>query len=193
MFEKSINQFEVFFFLLWIILSFLYVILTRTEVITRIDYDIYTFVVLLIISIALGYKKIIVDGRGITKSPYLIPSIKKTKTWSEIKHMAHISIWSQGKYGILCENILGFIDNEDKICFKIKDETRKSKYNYKTGSIETEIIKPPPNFSSFINFVKSKEETYETELIMEKSKTWLGKKVDYENNKNPKIKRGFFS
>ena len=138
-------------------------------------------------------QKITADNRGITKFPYFIPSMKKTKTWSEIKHMAHVSSWSQGQYGaISCSNILCFIDFDDKICFKIKDETRKSKYNRKTKSIETKTIKPSLDFSNFINHVKRKEDTYETELIMRNINTWLGKKVDYEKYKDPKIKKGFF-
>ncbi len=194
MFEKSISQIEGFFPLMCLGFCGFYWYQIFLEGWERIfEYDIYVTIILFLISIVLGYKKITADGRGITKSPYLIPSLKKTKTWSEIKHMAHVSSWSQGQYGaISCSNILCFIDFEDKICFKIKDETRKSKYNKKTKSIETKIIKPSLDFSNFINHVKRKEDTYETELIMKKTNTWLGKKVDYEKYKDPKIKKGFF-
>lgn len=194
MFEKSISQIEGFFPLMWLGFCGFYWYQIFLEDWERIfEYDIYVTIILFLISIVLGYKKITADGRGITKSPYLIPSLKKTKTWSEIKHMAHVSSWSQGQYGaISCSNILCFIDFEDKICFKIKDETRKSKYNKKTKSIETKIIKPSLDFSNFINHVKRKEDTYETELIMKSTNTWLGKKVDYEKYKDPKIKKGFF-
>lgn len=194
MFEKSISQIEGFFPLMCLGFCGFYWYQIFLEDWERIfEYDIYVTIILFLISIVLGYKKITADGRGITKSPYLIPSLKKTKTWSEIKHMAHVSSWSQGQYGaISCSNILCFIDFEDKICFKIKDETRKSKYNKKTKSIETKIIKPSLDFSNFINHVKRKEDTYETELIMKSTNTWLGKKVDYEKYKDPKIKKGFF-
>ena len=194
MFEKSISQIEGFFPLMWLGFCGFYWYQIFLEDWERIfEYDIYVTIILFLISIVLGYKKITADGRGVTKSPYLIPSLKKTKTWSEIKHMAHVSTWSQGQYGaISCSNILCFIDFEDKICFKIKDETRKSKYNKKTKSIETKIIKPSLDFSNFINHVKRKEDTYETELIMKSTNTWLGKKVDYEKYKDPKIKKGFF-
>ena len=194
MFEKSIYQIEGFFPLICFGLCGGYWYMLFIEDMERIfEYDIYVSIILFLISIVLGYKKITADGRGITKSPYLIPSMKKTKTWSEIKHMAHVSSWSQGQYGaISCSNILCFIDFEDKICFKIKDETRKSKYNKKTKSIETKIIRPSLDFSNFINHVKRKEDTYETELIMKNINTWLGKKVDYEKYKDPKIKKGFF-
>jgi hypothetical protein len=194
MFEKSISQIEGFFPLIWLGFCGFYWYQIFLEDWERIfEYDIYVSIILFLISIILGYKKITADGRGITKSPYFIPSMKKTKTWSEIKHMAHVSSWSQGQYGaISCSNILCFIDFNDKICFKIKDETRKSKYNRKTKSIETKIIKPSLDFSNFIKHVKRKEDTYETELIMKNINTWLGKKVDYEKYKDSKIKKRFF-
>ena len=194
MFEKSIDQIEGFFPLVWVgICGFYWYAIFKGDLEGIFPYDIYVTIILFFISIVLGYKKISADSRGITKSPYLIPSMKKTKTWSEIKHMAHVSSWSQGQYGhISCYNILCFIDFDDKICFKIKDETRKSKYNKDTKSIETKIIKPSHNFSNFINLVKRNEDTYETELIMKEWNTWLGKKVDYEKYKDPKIKKGFF-
>ena len=194
MFEKSISQIEGFFPLIWFgVCGFYWYTIIKEDYERIFEYDIYVTIILFVISIVLGYKKITADGRGITKSPYLIPSMKKTKTWSEIKHMAHVSSWSQGQYGaISCSNILCFIDFNDKICFKIKDETRKSKYNKKTKSIETKTIKPSLDFSNFINHVKRKEDTYETELIMKNINTWLGKKVDYEKYKDPKIKKRFF-
>ena len=194
MFQKSIDQIEGFFPLTWaVICGFYWYQIFKDDMQRIFEYDIYATIILFLIAIILGYKKITADNRGITKSPYLIPSMKKTKTWSEIKHMAHVSSWSQGQYGhISCSNILCFIDFDDKICFKIKDETRKSKYNRKTKSIETKKIKPSLDFSNFINHVKRKEDTYETELFMRNMNTWLGKKVDYEKYKDPKIKKGFF-
>ena len=69
---------------------------------------------------------------------------------------------------------------------------RSSKYNKETKSIETKIIKPSLNFSNFINLVKRNEDTYETELIMKNWNIWLGKKVNYEKSKDPKITRGIF-
>ncbi|MBL19534.1 MAG: hypothetical protein CMC82_06890 [Flavobacteriaceae bacterium] len=191
MFEKSISRIESGFILTWFLICGTYWIMIFKEDWERIfEYDIYVSIISFLISIGLGYKKITADARGITKSPYLIPSMKKTKTWSEIKHMAHVSSWSRGKFGVICYNILCFIDFDDKICFKIEDETRSSKYNKKTQSIETKIIKPSLDFSNFIYHVKRKEDTYETELIMKN--TWLGKKVDYEKYKDPKIIKGFF-
>ena len=194
MFEKSIDQIEGFFPLVWFgICGVYWYAIFKGDMERIFEYDIYVSIILFLISIVLGYKKITADSRGITKSPYFIPSMKKTKTWSEIKHMAHVACWKNGDYGTVnCSNFLCFIDFEDKICFKIKDETRKSKYNKETKSIETKIIKPSLNFSNFINLVKRNEDTYETELIMKNWNIWLGKKVNYEKSKDPKITRGIF-
>ena len=194
MFEKSIDQIEGFFPLVWFgICGVYWYAIFKGDMERIFEYDIYVSIILFLISIVLGYKKITADSRGITKSPYFIPYMKKTKTWSEIKHMAHVACWKNGDYGTVnCSNFLCFIDFEDKICFKIKDETRKSKYNKETKSIETKIIKPSLNFSNFINLVKRNEDTYETELIMKNWNIWLGKKVNYEKSKDPKITRGIF-
>tara|TARA_A100001015_G_scaffold90452_1_gene100728 strand:+ start:330 stop:911 length:582 start_codon:yes stop_codon:yes gene_type:complete len=193
MFEKSIRQLEPLFPVTWFLICLLYYSLVGQQTLNRFEFDIYAGIILFFVSLALGYKKITADNRGITKSPYLIPSLKKTKTWSEIKHMAHIALWRKGRYGgIYCNNVLCFIDFNDKVCFKIRDESRKSKYNKKTKSIETVTRKPSLNFSNFINLVKRKEDTYETELFM-KYRLLLSFKIDYEKYKDPKIKIGFFS
>ena len=193
MFEKNINQLEGFFPVIWFIICGLYYALVGPQTVNRFEFDIYVGIILFFVSLALGYKKITVDGRGITKTSFFVPFIKKTKTWAEIKHMAHVTAWVEGKYGAIgCSNFLCFIDFDDEICFKINDESRRSKYNKKTKSIETKIIKPSLDFSNFINHVKRKEDTYETELFMRNMNTWLGKKVDYEKYKDPKIKKGFF-
>ena len=117
MFEKSIDQIEGFFPLVWVVIcGFYWYAIFKGDLEGIFPYDIYVTIILFFICIVLGYKKITADGRGITKSPFLIPSMKKTKTWSEIKHMAHVSSWSQGQYGaISCSNILCFIDFDDKI------------------------------------------------------------------------------
>ena len=194
MFEKSINQIEWFFpgLCLFFVGGYWYIIFD-SDLERKFEYDIHVSIILFLISIVLGYKKITANNRGITKSPYLIPSLKKTKTWSEIKHMAHVTSWSKGQYGgITCYNILCFLDFNDKVCFKIRDESRKSKYNKKTKSIETVTRKPSIDFSNFINHVKRKEDTYETELFIRKDPFTLSFKIDYEKHKDPKIKKGFF-
>ena len=194
MFEKSINQIEWFFpgLCLFFVGGYWYMIFD-SDLERTFEYDIHVSIILFLISIVLGYKKITANNRGITKSPYLIPSLKKTKTWSEIKHMAHVTSWSKGQYGgITCYNILCFLDFNDKVCFKIRDESRKSKYNKKTKSIETVTRKPSLDFSNFINHVKRKEDTYETELFIRNTPFMLSFKIDYEKHKDPKIKKGFF-
>tara|TARA_B100001093_G_scaffold423433_1_gene416339 strand:+ start:42 stop:617 length:576 start_codon:yes stop_codon:yes gene_type:complete len=191
MFKKNIRQLEEIFPGIGLAICGLYYALVGQQIVNRFEFDIFAGIILFFISLALGYKKITVDGRGITKTSFYLPFIKKTKTWAEIKHMAHITGWTQTRYGAIggCKNYLCFIDFDDKICFKIKDETRKSKYNKKTKSIETISIKPSVDFSNFINLVKKKEDTYETELFMKDIKISLGKKIDYGKYTDPKIKK----
>tara|TARA_Y200000002_G_C22469757_1_gene574042 strand:+ start:53 stop:625 length:573 start_codon:yes stop_codon:yes gene_type:complete len=190
MFEKSIRQFEGFFTVIWFIIFGLYYGLIGEQTLNRFEFDIYTAIILFVVSLALGYKKITVDGRGITKTSFFLPFIKKIKTWAEIKHMAHVTSWGEGRYGaISCSNILCFIDFNDEICFKIQDESRRSKYNKKTKSIETKIIKTSLDFSNFINHVKRNEDTYETELYIKSTSLMLSFKIDYRKYTDPKIKK----
>ena len=190
MFEKSIRQLEGFFPGIWFIICGLYYALVGPQTVNRFEFDIYVGIILFFVSLALGYKKITVDGRGITKTSFFVPFIKKTKTWTEIKHMAHVTKWGEGRYGeIGCSCFLCFIDFNDEICFKITDESRRSKYNKKTKSIETKIIKPSLDFSNFINHVKRNEDTYETELFIKSAFLPLGFKIDYRKYTDPKIKK----
>ena len=129
MFEKSIDQIEGFFPLIWcVVCGGYWYQMFKVDMKRLFEYDIYVTIILFLISIILGYKKITADSRGITKSPYLIPSMKKTKTWSEIKHMAHVSSWSQGQYGdISCSNILCFIDFDDYFFVALGDNFLREK------------------------------------------------------------------
>ena len=190
MFEKSIRQFEWFFTTIWFIIFGLYYGLVGEQTLNRFEFDIFTAIILFVVSLALGYKKITVDGRGITKTSFFLPFIKKIKTWAEIKHMAHVTSWGEGRYGaIRCSNVLCFIDFNDEICFKIQDESRRSKYNKKTKSIETKIIKTSLDFSNFINHVKRNEDAYETELFIKSTSLMLSFKIDYRKYTDPKIKK----
>lgn len=93
MFEKSISQIEGFFPLIWLGFCGFYWYQIFLEDWERIfEYDIYVSIILFLISIILGYKKITADGRGITKSPYFIPSIKKPRLGVKLNtwHMSHL-------------------------------------------------------------------------------------------------------
>ena len=93
MFEKSINQIEWFFpgLCLFFVGGYWYMIFD-SDLERTFEYDIHVSIILFLISIVLGYKKITANNRGITKSPYLIPSLKKPKLGAKLNtwHMLHL-------------------------------------------------------------------------------------------------------
>ena len=152
----------------------------------RFDYDINVFIVISVICLMLGLKKYTADGRGISKTYFFLPIYNKNKTWSEIKHMAHVAAHKKDKYdNIICSNFILFIDFNDRICFKMKDKTRKSKYDKKTKSIVTKKLKQSLNYGGFIKLVKSREETFETDLVMNAVDLAVGYKVNYNQTSYP--------
>ena len=100
--------------------------------------------------------------------------------------MAHITTHKKDRYGkIICSNLICFIDFKDKICFKMKDKTRKSRYDKKTKSIITKKIKQSLNYGGFMKLVKSREETFETDLVMRSGKSSIGSNVNYNQTTYP--------
>ena len=123
MLERNIKLYEPAELIIFLTFSGLYYlgVSEKYNFFERFDYDINVFIVISVICLMLGLKKYTAGGRGISKTYFFLPIYKKTKTWSEIKHMAHVTCWKNGDYGTVdCSNFLCFIDFEDKICFKIK-------------------------------------------------------------------------
>ena len=190
MLERNIKLYEPIEFIVFLVLSGLYYIGLNENFFERFDFDINVFIVISIICLILGLKKYTADGRGISKTFFFLPIYKKTKTWSEIKHMAHVTAHKKDQYGrINCSNFICFIDFRDRICFKIQDKTRKSKYDEKTKSIVTKKLKQSLNYGDFIKLVKSREETFETDLVMNAVSLAVGYKVNYNQTSYPNKER----
>ena len=182
MLERNIKLYEPIELIVFLVFSGLYYmgVSEKYNFFERFDNDINVFIVISIICLILGLKKYTADGRGISKTFFFLPIYKKTKTWSEIKHMAHVTAHKKDKYDrIICSNFILFIDFNDRICFKMKDKTRKSKYDKKTKSIVTKKLKQSLNYGGFIKLVKSREETFETDLVMNAVNLAVGYKVNY--------------
>ena len=188
MLERNIKLYEPIELIVFLVFSGLYYmgVSEKYNFFERFDYDINLFIVISIICLILGLKKYTADGRGISKTFFFLPIYKKTKTWSEIKHMAHVTAHKKDKYdNIICSNFILFIDFNDRICFKMKDKTRKSKYDKKTKSIVTKKLKQSLNYGGFMKLVKSREETFETDLVMNTVDLAVGYKVNYNQTSYP--------
>jgi hypothetical protein len=188
MLERNIKLYEPGELLVFLTISGMYYlgVSEKYNFFERFDYDMNVFIIVSVICLMLGLKKYTADGRGISRTYFFLPIHKKTKAWSEIKHMAHITTHKKDRYGnIICSNLICFIDFKDKICFKMKDKTRKSKYDKKTKSIITKKIKQSLNYGGFIKLVKSREETFETDLVVRSGKSSIGSKVNYNQTTYP--------
>ena len=188
MLERNIKLYEPIELIVFLVFSGLYYlgVSEKYNFFERFDYDINVFIVISIICLISGLKKYTADGRGISKTFFFLPIYKKTKTWSEIKHMAHVTAHKKDKYDrIICSNFILFIDFNDRICFKMKDKTRKSKYDKKTKSIVTKKLKQSLNYGGFMKLVKSREETFETDLVMNAVDLAVGYKVNYNHTSYP--------
>lgn len=187
MFEREIKLYEPSELMSFLIISAMYFLgAYKYNFFGRFDYDINVFAVISVICLILGLKRYNANGRGISKTYFFLPIHKKTKTWSEIKHMAHVTTHRKDSNGkIHCSNLICFIDFKDKICFKMKDKTRKSTYDKKTKSIITKKIKQSLGYDDFMKLVKSREETFETDLLMKSGKSSIGSKVNYNQISYP--------
>ena len=191
MFEREIKLYEPSELMSFLIISAMYFLgAYKYNFFGRFDYDINVFAVISVICLILGLKRYNANGRGISKTYFFLPIHKKTKTWSEIKHMAHVTTHRKDSNGkIHCSNLICFIDFKDKICFKMKDKTRKSTYDKKTKSIITKKIKQSLGYDDFMKLVKSREETFETDLVMKSGKSSIGSKVNYNQISYPNKQR----
>ena len=67
----------------------------------------------------------------------------------------------------------------------MKDKTRKSKYDKKTKSIVTKKLKQSLGYGDFMKLVKRREETFETDLVMNAVDLAVGYKVNYNQTSYP--------
>ena len=78
-------------------------------------------------TIIISINEIIVDRAGIIKKFYLFPLKIKQLTWKEIKYYVEVDEEYSGKYGKTIDKRIWFIDENDKVCLRIK---RGFQYNF---------------------------------------------------------------
>merc|ERR1711966_290448 len=86
----------------------------------------YYLIVFLFMTIIISINEIIVDRAGIIKKFYLFPLKIKQLTWKEIKYYVEVDEEYSGKYGKTIDKRIWFIDENDKVCLRIK---RGFRYN----------------------------------------------------------------
>ena len=88
--------------------------------------NMYYLIVFLFMTIIISINEIIVDSAGIIKKFYLLPLKIKQLTWKEIKYYVEVDEEYSGKYGKTIDKRIWFIDENDKVCLRIK---RGFRYN----------------------------------------------------------------
>ena len=88
--------------------------------------NMYYLIDFLIMIIIISINEIIVDRAGIIKKFYLFPLKIKQLTWKEIKYYVEVDEEYSGKYGKTIDKRIWFIDENDKVCLRIK---RGFRYN----------------------------------------------------------------
>ena len=89
--------------------------------------NMYYLIVFLLMTIIISINEIIVDRAGIIKKFYLLPLKIKQLTWKEIKYYVEVDEEYSGKYGKTIDKRIWFIDENDKVCLRIK---RGFQYNF---------------------------------------------------------------
>ena len=97
--------------------------------------------------------------------------------------MAHVSYTKKDNYGRMrCFNKIYFVDFNDIVCLIIKDKTKKSSYDYKAKKIIVkDSLTPNHKYAEFIRLVKTREDTFETNVLLSKQ-IYIGGKMKYNND-----------
>ena len=88
--------------------------------------NMYYLIVFLLMIIIISINEIIVDRAGIIKKFYLFPLKMKQLTWKEIKYYVEVDEEYSGN-GTTIDKRIWFIDENDKVCLRIK---RGFRYNF---------------------------------------------------------------
>ena len=184
--NKSIILFEPAWLLYYSLIPAFYFVFSNPDNVVffnKFENDYAIFGVIFILVGLLCFIKYSANNRGITRSIFLIPSKKTTKAWSQIKHMAHVSYTKKDNYGRMrCFDKIYFIDFNDIVSLIIQDKTKKSTYDYKAKKIIVkDSLTPNHKYAEFIRLVKTREDTFETNVLLSKP-IYIGEKMEYNNS-----------
>ena len=184
--NRSVILFEPFWLLGYSLISGIYFVFSDPKksivLFNKFENDYAIFGGLFILVGLLCFIKYSANNQGISRNIFLFPYKKTTKYWRHIKHMAHVYYSRKDRYGkIHCHNYIYFIDFNDIVCLTIADKTKKSTYDYKAKKIITkDILTPSDNYADFIKLVKTREDTFETDISLKKQ-IYIGRKMEYNN------------
>ena len=135
--NRSVILFEPFWLLGYSLISGIYFVFSDPKksivLFNKFENDYAIFGGLFILVGLLCFIKYSANNQGISRNIFLFPYKQTTKSWREIKHMAHVCYSKKDGNGkIRCHNKIYFIDYNDIVCLIIADKTKKSTYDRKS-------------------------------------------------------------
>ena len=184
--NRSIILFEPLWLLIYSVFPGFYFVLSDPKksivLFNKFENDYTIFGGLFILVGLLCFIKYSANNQGISRNIFLFPYKKTTKSWRQIKHMAHVCYSKKDGNGkVRCHNKIYFIDYNDIVCLIIADKTKKSTYDRKSKKIITkDVLTKSGKYTEFLKLVKRREDTFEMDILLKKS-IFIGRKMDYTN------------
>jgi hypothetical protein len=184
--NRSVILFEPFWLICYSLFPGIYLFFSDPKkkfvLLNKFENDYAIFGVVFILVGLLCFIKYSANNQGISRNIFLFPYKQTTKSWRQIKHMAHVCYSKKDGNGkISCHNKIYFIDYNDIVCLIIADKTKKSTYDRKAKKINTkDVLTKSGKYTEFIKLVKTREDTFETNILL-KNPISIGSKMDYNN------------
>jgi hypothetical protein len=184
--NRSVILFEPFWLLGYSLISGIYFVFSDPKksivLFNKFENDYAIFGGLFILVGLLCFIKYSANNQGISRNIFLFPYKQTTKSWREIKHMAHVCYSKKDGNGkIRCHNKIYFIDYNDIVCLIIADKTKKSTYDRKSKKIITkDVLTKSGKYTDFLKLIKRREDTFETDILLKKP-IFIGSKMEYTN------------
>ena len=104
----------------------LYIVSRKLEDFTFIIENKYSVAFILVLVIIFSVNVVKANQQGISKGLYFFDFSFRKKTWREIKFYIEVDEIYSGQYGDSTVHALWFLDQNDKVCLRVKKKFRKN-------------------------------------------------------------------
>ena len=103
-----------------------YTISSKLKDFTIIVENIYSVAFILVLVLLFSVNVVKANQQGISKGLYFLDFTFRRKTWREIKFYLEVDEIYSGQYGDSTVHALWFVDQNDKVCLRVKKKFRKN-------------------------------------------------------------------
>ena len=114
------------FIFLGVYLVVFYAMSSKLEDFTIIVENIYSVAFILVLVLLFSVNVVKANQQGISKGLYFLDFTFRRKTWREIKFYLEVDEIYSGQYGDSTVHALWFVDQNDKVCLRVKKKFRKN-------------------------------------------------------------------